>query len=669
LSQLIRYSRGYGERDNTPAQQEAACFRDFCAAVLADRAQEKGRQWIAAAFRAAPDDAKHRSTASMSAAIGTPHRCSDCAEPRRWLGFDIDKIADDETFAALVAILQPHSGLVWTTHSHTPQAPRCRVLVELDMPGDRVQVMAASRAFRARIDAAIAAAGYAPLGWDDACDRPEQPLYLPPVNGWAAMLEGEPACLGALAAMGAGKAAPPVELPPGIAEGDRYAVRALESAALAIAAAEPGDLNRILNREAYGIGGFVGAGRLSRERVLATVDALTAGWDNPAKTRGTIRGALASGMAKPRIDGLPPPAAVGELVAVSMAGVLDEDDAPWPHVMSHFLPRRVVTLLGGHGGVGKSLLALTFAAHVAAGRPWGPLTAESARVVFLSFEDEGAVVRKRLKWIIQAYELPTTILADGSLALFDGSDADTELALESQDGKGLDFTPMMGMVSAAVAGAGLVIVDNASDTYGGNENNRLQVRRFIRRLASEAKANDGAVLLLAHIDKQAAKGNGRGNNYSGSTQWHNSVRSRLALVESDETGIELLHEKANYGPRHEPIALQRTAHGILEPVARAQVEAARESAAALMASADAETVLEVLRIAAGARNVPTSTTGSSTTWSVLSMLPEAPGWMKAKAGKRRLEMALLGLERTGAIRREEYRTAGRHASQRWAVRS
>src|SRR5690606_30152541 len=218
---------------------------------------------------------------------------------------------------------------------------------------------------------------------------------------------------------------------------------------------------------------------------------------------------------------------------VSLDGMMQADETPIAHVVEHYFPRRLTTLLGGHGGVGKSMLALILAAHVAAGRGWYQLNVERDRVVVLSFEDEGAIVLRRLRRIIEAYRLPADAVT-ANLTVFDGTDAETELALEGQDGTGLDFTPMMAEVAEAVRGAGLVFIDNASDTYGANENARRQVRKFLRRLTVEAKANAAAVVLLAHIDKAAARGGGKGQSFSGSTQWHNSVRSRLALVESED---------------------------------------------------------------------------------------------------------------------------------------
>ena len=73
-------------------------------------------------------------------------------------------------------------------------------------------------------------------------------------------------------------------------------------------------------------------------------------------------------------------------------------------------------------------------------------------------------------------------------------------------------------------------------------------------LAAIARHHDAALVLLAHIDKNAAKDGARGNSYSGSTAWHNSARSRLALMEQDGH-IQLLHEKANLSKKAPPLEM------------------------------------------------------------------------------------------------------------------
>lgn len=354
------------------------------------------------------------------------------------------------------------------------------------------------------------------------------------------------------------------------------------------------------------------------------------------------------------------PAAEAPLRLVPLTGLMEERFEEWPHVIRPYFPRKVTTLLAGHGGLGKSMLALILAAHVAAGRPWGPFEVEQGKAVFLSFEDEGHLVRARLRRTIEHYGLPVGPTL-GNLLVFDGSDAEAEMAVEDRDG--LIFTPMAGLVEQAVAGAAFVIIDNASDTYGGNEIARRQVRQFVRRLTQMARTNQAAVVLLAHVDKLAAKGGGKGNNYSGSSQWHNSVRSRLALLET-EIGIELLHEKANYAPRHGDLLLSRAAHGVLEIAPSGQ----REAAATAVANADAEAVLAVMAaLIADGTLIPTAETGQRTTYHVLSQAPELPEQLRGSAGKARVKAAVLALSRAKRIQRETYRTPDRKEKERWTL--
>ena len=105
---------------------------------------------------------------------------------------------------------------------------------------------------------------------------------------------------------------------------------------------------------------------------------------------------------------------------------------------------------------------------------------------------------------------------------------------------------------------GLTIIDNASDTFDGDEIRRAQVRGFIRVLRSRVARPGRAVLLLSHINKVSA---GAGTNadpesYSGSTAWHNSVRSRLTLSSTSKDTMKIAHGKANYGPKADPISLE-----------------------------------------------------------------------------------------------------------------
>lgn len=351
------------------------------------------------------------------------------------------------------------------------------------------------------------------------------------------------------------------------------------------------------------------------------------------------------------------------LTVVDLDNLMAAEPCPVRFLFDPLLPLRHVTLLGGHGGTGKSSLALVLGAHAACGRPWAGFPVERcSKVVFVSLEDEGALVRYRLRRIIAAYGLDSGVVAKG-LLLLDGTEACA--ALMSEDSGPYQRaapTSVLSEMRQKVAGADLVIIDNASDAFDANENSRRDVRAFIRELASIAKRNDAAVMLLAHIDKAAAKGGAYGNSYSGSTAWHNSARSRLALVTDDSGGITLLHEKLNLGSKAEPVILSFDSHGVLIP----SVNLSGQLAGCEVTSAfDAQEALNVVRAAIEAGiTVPAATTGPATAWHALELLPELAGIYRTKNGKKRFKAALVCLLRDGRLIREGYTKPNRHAGER-----
>ena len=89
------------------------------------------------------------------------------------------------------------------------------------------------------------------------------------------------------------------------------------------------------------------------------------------------------------------------LVPVSIANLLTTPTPAPPFVVDGLIPRRVVTLLGGHGGAGKSNIGLTLCAYVAGGEhTWAGHRVEDGRALYVSLEDSGEVVRHRLRNIV-----------------------------------------------------------------------------------------------------------------------------------------------------------------------------------------------------------------------------------------------------------------------------
>jgi len=235
----------------------------------------------------------------------------------------------------------------------------------------------------------------------------------------------------------------------------------------------------------------------------------------------------------------------------------DVESRPLRFLMQHYLPAGEVAILGANGGCGKSFVALSWAAHIAAGRAWGPLAVSKGKVLFLSFEDPAHTMKYRLMNIIEEHGLDGAAVF-GGIDLVDATGFNA-LAFERSEGgvKRLEFSDTFARLKVMASGYSLIIIDNASECFDGDENSKRQVKTFIKALKRTVVEHDGCVLLLNHIDKHGARNGTNGNSYSGSAAWNNSPRSRIALV-----GDELIHEKLNGGrKREEPMPIFWTNSG------------------------------------------------------------------------------------------------------------
>ena len=356
----------------------------------------------------------------------------------------------------------------------------------------------------------------------------------------------------------------------------------------------------------------------------------------------------------------------GQLISIELHDLMASAPIEPRHVVAPLIPRKVVSLLSAHGGAGKSTLGLILGAHVAAGRPWGPFECEQGNVLFVSLEDPGELVKYRLRKIVEAYSLDHRAIAQ-SMMIVDGTAGDGALAVEgmAQGIKGILETQAMEKVKALSAGASLVIVDNASDAFDASEIERRFVRRFMRSsLGGIARKNDAGVLLLTHIDKSAARFGSAGNSYSGSTAWHNSARSRLALLQKDDD-IELVHEKANLGKKAEPLRLRWSDAGVLEP-AVGSVDVGAKAAQVLVCNSDAHDVYAALVAAISkGEDVSTARAGGVTTLHVLKTY-QLPSHLTKD--KDRFWKAVNSLQDSGRIQVEEYLNRYRKPAKRWAIK-
>ena len=336
--------------------------------------------------------------------------------------------------------------------------------------------------------------------------------------------------------------------------------------------------------------------------------------------------------------------------------LLTEPIPDQPFMVETLVPENQVTLLAGHGGSGKSSLALTLAVHVALGLPFAGLQVARGRVCIVSLEDDVSTVKRRVRAIFEA--LQANPAHAEQIDILDGTETGGLVyEVQASGVKSLAKAKRL-FEQIQSTNARLYVVDNASDALEANENERRAVRFFIRALRSLVR-DSGAVLLLAHVNKNNANGSPQSQKYSGSTAWHNSVRSRL-VMEPTASGATLTHEKSNFGPLLPgPIQLVRTgevlqAHAVAVPHEDPFEAVNRERAIE-------EAVIEAIKEATGnGAPIYCSDRGASHGLGILcALLPTYP--------KPEIKTALSRLQAKYLIKQTAWRTPDRKLRNVWEV--
>lgn len=358
----------------------------------------------------------------------------------------------------------------------------------------------------------------------------------------------------------------------------------------------------------------------------------------------------------------PPPL----LLPVSVADVIACPSAPPRFIWEGFLPRGEVALLGAHGGTGKSTIALMLAVAVATGRELFGHATEQAPALFLSLEDGAAIVRHRLRHICQQWGIDPAALAEW-LRVADGT-ATPELFTAEGRGDPGGVTPTYAELFdlAESCRAGLIVIDNASDAYGGDEIYRRHVRAFIRSLATIARKLDAAALLLSHIDKSTSRAGKAENNegYSGSTAWNNSVRSRLFMHRASPNWLEIGQQKSNHGPLQKPLRLHWPEGGLPESAENPAIQALVEKT---QARADDAAAVEILRLLAefeGRQQFASPARNANN--NPCKLLSAEPAFKRLGLNRADVQRIIDQCQRAGWLEIVEYRH-DRKERQRWGV--
>ena len=347
----------------------------------------------------------------------------------------------------------------------------------------------------------------------------------------------------------------------------------------------------------------------------------------------------------------------GEPQPMDWAALQGTAPEPTQWRLDGWLPERTVTLLSANGGVGKSNLSLQLAVALATGQEFLGLQTKPSRVLVISAEDEARTVHFRVANICQDLGIEMSSLKD--LSVYDLTQQDCVLWRDGHATERMQWLADRTVKHRADA----VIIDNASDVFLANENDRAEVRGFMRCLNMISSSTGSSILLLAHVNKASVvAGSGLDSNstFSGSTAWNNSARSRWAMVRTNNREILLRHEKSNLGPLQDELRLEfDTGSKTFKHFGSIP---GQQLADTLLRNSHRAVILKLIGRATAA-GVILSIASDSPRYNIFAVLKDDPEFIN-NLDRRPFFALLRDLEREGLVGLETYKKANRSEGKR-----
>ncbi len=138
-------------------------------------------------------------------------------------------------------------------------------------------------------------------------------------------------------------------------------------------------------------------------------------------------------------------------------------------IVDPLIPEGAVTLITGHGGTGKSTMALQLLVCTALGRDWFGWPTRPCKAIGLFCEDNADELHRRTADIVRHYDAELGDLENLRLVTRVGAD-NLLMEFENQWSPG-EETPLYGQIlnEATNFGAEIVVLDSLHDLYGGYE--------------------------------------------------------------------------------------------------------------------------------------------------------------------------------------------------------
>jgi hypothetical protein len=428
------------------------------------------------------------------------------------------------------------AAILYTSPSHTPQAPRWRVLCPTSvslLPADRARLLA-------RLNGLLVGA-LSRESWTLSQSYYYGAVGEAPHHAVIA-IDGRPIDLAADLDAGAlGKPEPPKPDPvaytyqpqtlgDGIAS--PYARRALENECHAIASAPDGGKHHALNKAAYSIGGLVSAGEIDEGFAFSSLaDALSAirarcadfaaaertlrqGFEDGKAARRTVPEAAPAfdpsglGIFQQRADAQTeaPAGTTGQTgtkaPSVGLPMVYFDDAEPnldAADFVEGVLTEGGMSVVYGESNCGKTFFATDLAAHVALGRKWNGRDIDQGGVIYCALEGSHGIMNRvaafRRHHYLDGQDIPFAIIPVTLNLLDPNGDASrlVEAIQRAQDKMGVAVKlTVIDTLSRAMAGGN----ENAPDDMGALVTNDTKIRQ----------ATGAHNMWIHHSGKDAAKG-------------------------------------------------------------------------------------------------------------------------------------------------------------------
>lgn len=305
------------------------------------------------------------------------HRNADDAEPTSIVIPDFDSLPPEAPRRLCEAITAAGwRAALWSTRRSVPEAPRVRLVCELDRPVTKAEY---AQVYRGLVRHLAESTGLA-LAADAACEKPEQPAVLPqPASTLWAQSEGVPLSVDAF-----------LEYDPGDGEHvhDERHDRRPDDGRIG-----EGKRNEVLSGLAYK---WRKAG-LTVEEIAAALRVANRKRCNPALPDDEVQ-KIAEGKAKVEADAEPD----CTLVAFDLAELL-QPIPPERDLIAGMIPTEAYTVIAGALSSAKTTFLHTLALSRASGFDLLDLEAhiEAGPVVIVSYEDSDTRIRRRLLTCIQ----------------------------------------------------------------------------------------------------------------------------------------------------------------------------------------------------------------------------------------------------------------------------